>query len=108
MMLSYRADEHAALVFDDLASALDAGLPLESLGGDPALGDQVLIDLARRRGVTLRSTEEPPSAWPIASSISKSGTPERRPPSQTQSRRGPDRGDDPASDRAVRREASGP
>ncbi|MFN3240746.1 MAG: type II secretion system F family protein [Planctomycetota bacterium] len=58
MMLSYRADERAAMVFQDLASALDAGLPLESLGGNPQLGDHVLVDLCWQRGVKLRPTEK--------------------------------------------------
>ncbi|MCK5944729.1 MAG: type II secretion system F family protein [Planctomycetes bacterium] len=58
MMLSYRADERAALVFDDLASALDAGLPLETIGGNPQLGDHVLMDLCWQRGVKLRPAEK--------------------------------------------------
>ncbi|HEB53009.1 MAG TPA: hypothetical protein ENI87_07140 [bacterium] len=57
MMFSPRRDEQAALAFADLASALDAGLPLEQLGGDPRLGDQVLLDLCWRRGITLDPTE---------------------------------------------------
>lgn len=56
-MLSPRADENAALVFDDLASALDAGLPITALGGDAGRGDDALVDLARRRGVKLSTTE---------------------------------------------------
>tara|TARA_R110002096_G_scaffold121528_33_gene263227 strand:- start:772 stop:1662 length:891 start_codon:yes stop_codon:yes gene_type:complete len=51
-------DERAALAFDDMASAIDAGLPLESIGGNPSLGDHVLLDLAQRRGITLRTTEK--------------------------------------------------
>ena len=57
-MLSPAADDHAAVVFDDLASALDAGLPLESVGGDPAAGDRVLHAAARARGVRLTETED--------------------------------------------------
>lgn len=57
MLLSIAADEHAAMVFEDLASALDAGLPLASLGGDPAAGDRVLHELAAARGVRLSPTE---------------------------------------------------
>jgi len=56
-MLSPRADENAALVFDDLASALDAGLPIEALGADPGRGDDVLTHLVERRGVKLGPTE---------------------------------------------------
>ncbi|MCB9879620.1 MAG: type II secretion system F family protein [Planctomycetes bacterium] len=56
-MLSPRADERAAVVFEDLASALDAGLPLVALGGEPDAGDQVLSHLAIRRGVKLGETE---------------------------------------------------
>lgn len=58
MMLSYRADERAAMAFQDLASALDAGLPLESIGGNPQLGDHVLVDLCWQRGIQLRPTEK--------------------------------------------------
>jgi type II secretory pathway component PulF len=57
-MLSIGADERAVLVFDDLASALDAGLPPESLGGVVADGDRVLLGIAKRRGVRLTPTEE--------------------------------------------------
>lgn len=57
MLLSIRADERAALLFDDLASALDAGLSLDSLGGKPAHGDRVVHDLLRQRGVQLSDSE---------------------------------------------------
>ncbi|MGC6486451.1 MAG: hypothetical protein ACON4Z_02315, partial [Planctomycetota bacterium] len=56
-MLPQRADEQAALVFADVASALDAGLPLGSIGGEAADGDDVLVQLCQRRGVQLRPTE---------------------------------------------------
>ncbi len=56
-MFSLRADERAAQVFEDLASALDAGLPLETLGADPTKGDQTLAALCADRGVALRGTE---------------------------------------------------
>lgn len=56
-MLPYRADEAAALAFSDLASALDAGLPLHAIGGDPSAGEQALADLCTKRGVRLRPTE---------------------------------------------------
>lgn len=56
-MLSPRTDERAAVVFADLASAIDAGLPLAMLGGDPDQGDEVLSTLATRRGVKLSRTE---------------------------------------------------
>lgn len=51
------ADDHAAVQCDDLASALDAGLPLPSLGGDPRAGDQVVANILQRRGVTLAPFE---------------------------------------------------
>ena len=56
-MLLHRAEEKAAMVFTDLASALDAGLTLEHLGGDAALDDHALADLCERRAVTLRPPE---------------------------------------------------
>jgi len=58
MMLSHRADERAAMVFTDLASALDAGLPLETIGGNAQLGEHVLLDLCWQRGVKLRPNEK--------------------------------------------------
>lgn len=57
MLLSIGADERAALQFDDLASALDAGLPLPALGGDPTHGDRVVHGILGRRGVRLSPTE---------------------------------------------------
>ena len=56
-MLPQRADEQAAMVFSDVASALDAGLPLRSLGADDVHGDDVLTRLCQRRGGQLRPTE---------------------------------------------------
>ncbi len=56
-MVSLRADERAAQVFEDVASALDAGLPLETIGGDPRHHNQTLTALLTSRGVTLRKTE---------------------------------------------------
>jgi len=56
-MLPQRADEQAALVFSDLASALDAGLPLSAVGGADAGGDDVLVQLCLGRGIRLRPTE---------------------------------------------------
>jgi type II secretory pathway component PulF len=50
-------DDLAALALDDLASAIDAGLPIESIGGNPDLGEHVLLDLAWQRGIKLRPTE---------------------------------------------------
>lgn len=58
MLLSIRADERAALVFEDLASALDAGLPLQSIGGDPAAGERTLHGILTRRQVRLSTTED--------------------------------------------------
>lgn len=57
MMFRFDADERAAVQCDDLASALDAGLPLAALGGDPAAGDQVVVAMLRRRGVALAPHE---------------------------------------------------
>ena len=57
-MWKYRADEQAAMAFRDLASALDAGLPLDSLGGDPALGEHVLADLCERYGIVLSNAHD--------------------------------------------------
>ncbi|MCC7063932.1 MAG: type II secretion system F family protein [Planctomycetes bacterium] len=58
MLLSVAADERAALQFDDLASALDAGLSVDSLGGSPAGGERAVHDLLRARGVKLSTTED--------------------------------------------------
>ncbi|HZN39159.1 MAG TPA: type II secretion system F family protein [Planctomycetota bacterium] len=58
MLWSIAADERAALHFDDLASAFDAGLPLHNLGGDAKAGDRVLHDILKHRGVVLTSTED--------------------------------------------------
>ena len=51
-------DEKDALSLDDMASAIDSGLPIESIGGNPSLGDQVLIDLAQQRGIELSKTDK--------------------------------------------------
>lgn len=58
LLLSIAADERAALHFDDLASALDAGLSLEALGGRGNHGERVVHELLRQRGVTLRGAED--------------------------------------------------
>lgn len=57
MLLSIGADEAAAVQFEDLASALDAGLPLASLGADPAAGDEALATALRQRRVKLTDHE---------------------------------------------------
>jgi len=57
MLFSIAADERAALQFDDLASALDAGLPLQAMGADAARGDRAIHDALRGRGVVLSPTE---------------------------------------------------
>jgi type II secretory pathway component PulF len=57
-MFGIAAHERAALQFDDLASALDAGLPLSAFGGEPTLGDRVLHGILQRRGVRLSATED--------------------------------------------------
>jgi type II secretory pathway component PulF len=51
-------DERAALLLDDLASALDAGLPPDQIGAQTALGDHAFADLLQRRGVALSTTEQ--------------------------------------------------
>lgn len=56
-MLWIGAHEAAALQFEDVASALEAGLPLQTLGGDPAAGDRVLHHLLARRRISLTPTE---------------------------------------------------
>ena len=45
------------MVFDDLASALEAGLPLDALGGQANAGDEVLSGVASSRGVHLSPAE---------------------------------------------------
>lgn len=56
-MLWIGAHEAAALQFEDVASALEAGLPLQTLGGDPTAGERVLHHLLARRRVELSATE---------------------------------------------------
>lgn len=58
MLLSIAADERAALHFEDLASALDAGLPVTAVGGDPAAGERVVHSALAGRGVRLSPTED--------------------------------------------------
>ena len=57
MSWSPGADERAALQFEDLASALDAGLSIASLGGDPRDGDRVVHSILATRRVHLSPTE---------------------------------------------------
>lgn len=57
-MLAIGAHEAAALQFDDLASALEAGLPIAALGGDAAAGDRVVHGILRQRHVRLTPTED--------------------------------------------------
>lgn len=57
MLFSIAADERAALQFDDLASALDAGLPLQAMGADAARGDRAIHEALRARGVVLSPIE---------------------------------------------------
>ncbi len=52
-----RDDEHAAQQFEDIASALDAGLPVQAIDGDPTLGDAVLHSILQQRRVALTTTE---------------------------------------------------
>lgn len=58
-MLAIGAHEAAALQFDDLASALEAGLPIAALGGDAAAGERVVHGILRQRRVRLTPTEDP-------------------------------------------------
>jgi type II secretory pathway component PulF len=57
-MLSIAADERAALHLDELASALDAGLPLPSLGIRGEAGERAVHAALRQRGVVLSATED--------------------------------------------------
>lgn len=57
-MLAIGAHEAAALQFDDVASALEAGLPLTALGGDATAGERVVHDILRQRRVRLTPTED--------------------------------------------------
>lgn len=58
MLLSIAADERAALQFEDIASALDAGLPVTAIGGDASAGDRVVHTALQARGVRLTPTED--------------------------------------------------
>jgi type II secretory pathway component PulF len=58
MFPSIAANERAELCFQDLASALDAGLPLAAIGGAPAAGDRALHAAVQARGVQLTPTED--------------------------------------------------
>lgn len=57
-MLSIAANERAALHFDDLASAFDAGLPLQAQGARPGSDERVVHHMLRDRGVQLSATED--------------------------------------------------
>ena len=58
MLFSIASDERAAMHFEDMASAFDAGLPLASLGGDASAGERVLHGALHKRGVRLSATED--------------------------------------------------
>lgn len=58
MLKSIATDERAAMCFTDVAGALDAGLPLATLGGDPAAGERALHAALATRGVRLTATED--------------------------------------------------
>lgn len=59
MLLSFlSADEHTALQFEDIASALDAGLPVQAIGGDSAQGERVLHGILQRRRAKLTAVED--------------------------------------------------
>ncbi len=52
-----RRDERAALAFDDVASGLDAGLPVTMIGGLASAGDNVLPQLFASRQIGLEPSE---------------------------------------------------
>jgi type II secretory pathway component PulF len=58
LRLQPRADERAALAFEDLASGIDAGLSLAMLGIDAAANERVLPDLFARRRIVLDPSED--------------------------------------------------
>ena len=58
LRLQPRADERAALAFEDLASGLDAGLSLALLGIDAGANERVLPDLFARRHIVLDPSED--------------------------------------------------
>jgi type II secretory pathway component PulF len=58
MLFSIAADDRAALQFEDFVSSLDAGLPLATIGADPARGERAIHDALTRRGVKLSPTED--------------------------------------------------
>src|SRR5262249_41753634 len=58
LRLQPRADERAALAFEDLASGIDAGLSLAALGIDAAAHERVLPDLFARRRIALDPSED--------------------------------------------------
>lgn len=57
-MLSIAADERAALQFDEVASMLDAGLPLGSIGGGGEHGDRAVHAILSQRGVKLTPSDD--------------------------------------------------
>jgi hypothetical protein len=58
LRLQPKRDERAALAFLDLASALDAGLPAATFGGDPRDGDDMVARALQRRGAALDPTDD--------------------------------------------------
>ena len=58
LRLQPKRDERAALAFLDLASALDAGLPAATFGGDPKDGDDMVALALQRRGAALDPTDD--------------------------------------------------
>lgn len=57
-MLTIGNDERAALHLDELASALDAGLPLASLGGGAPQDERAVHTILSKQGVVLSPTED--------------------------------------------------
>jgi len=57
-MFAIGKDERAAMQFEDLASALDAGLPLAKLGADPRAGERSVQAALEARGVRLTVSED--------------------------------------------------
>ncbi|MCA8974579.1 MAG: type II secretion system F family protein [Planctomycetes bacterium] len=58
MLFQSTADERAAIQFDDLASSLEAGLNLASLGASGAAGDRAVHEAIAGRGIVLTAAED--------------------------------------------------
>ncbi|MCR9247243.1 MAG: type II secretion system F family protein [bacterium] len=58
MLFTVAADDRAAMQFDDVASALDAGVSIASLGGDTDAGERSVQTILEQRGVRLTTAED--------------------------------------------------